>query len=97
MAQLDKGPVSVAIQANKLCFQMYKGGVLNNSKCGTKLDHGVLAVGYGTDATAGPYYIVKNSWGATWGEEGYIRLANNDATGPGMCGLQSEPSQPTCN
>jgi len=60
-------PVSVAIQANQLAFQSYKSGVLNGN-CGTNLDHGVLAVGYGTDAKAGDYWKVKNSWGPTWGE-----------------------------
>ena len=65
------------------------------SDCGTHLDHGVLAVGYGTDATAGPYYKVKNSWGHRWGEDGYVRIAIVD--GDGMCGIQIQPSQPTTN
>jgi C1A family cysteine protease len=66
---LTVNPLSIAIQANQLAFQTYKNGVLaDNGKCGTGLDHGVLAVGYGTDATAGDYVIVKNSWGASWGE-----------------------------
>jgi len=94
-AQIAKGPVSVAIQANKPVFQLYKKGVITSTKCGTKLDHGVLAVGYGVDATEGPYYIVKNSWGASWGEEGYVRIGIVD--GDGICGIQMEPSQPTCD
>lgn len=71
-AALDKGPVSVAVEAN-LWWQFYFGGVSN--ACGTSttassLNHGVLAVGY----EDGEYWIVKNSWGSGWGESGYIRL-----------------------
>eukprot|EP00913_Durusdinium_trenchii_P012028 g11300.t1 len=65
-------PVSVAIEADQEAFQLYKGGILGQ-ECGTKLDHGVLLVGYGTDNGV-DYWKVKNSWGANWGEEGYIRL-----------------------
>jgi len=84
------GPVSIAIEADKSAFQMYKGGVLDSTACGTKLDHGVLIVGYGTDAGV-DYWKVKNSWGATWGESGYIRMAR----GKNMCGLAQQPSYPT--
>ena len=93
-AAIAKGPVSVAIQANQKVFQRYKGGVIT-ADCGTKLDHGVLAVGYGTTDDGQAYYKVKNSWGATWGEDGYVRLAITD--GDGMCGIQMQPSQPTTN
>ena len=61
------GPVSVAIEADTFVFQFYSGGILNSSKCGTNLDHGVAAVGYGVDPSKGEYYIVRNSWGASWG------------------------------
>jgi len=93
-AAIAKGPVSVAIQANQKVFQRYTGGVIT-ADCGTKLDHGVLAVGYGVDTDGTPYYKVKNSWGADWGEEGYVRIAIVD--GDGMCGIQMTPSQPTTN
>jgi len=90
-AAIAQGPVSVAIQANQKVFQRYSGGIIT-ADCGTKLDHGVLAVGYGTDnGTA--YYKVKNSWGPDWGEDGYVRIAITD--GAGMCGIQMQPSQPT--
>jgi len=72
---LVQQPVAVAIEADQQSFQFYAGGVLPANKCGTKLDHGVLAVGYGTDAKSGKkYWLVKNSWGAEWGSEGFIML-----------------------
>lgn len=73
-----------------MVFQLYTGGVLDSSKCGTSLDHGVLAVGFGTDSGK-EYYKVKNSWGSSWGEEGFVRLAI--VSGDGTCGIQMEPVQ----
>jgi C1A family cysteine protease len=86
-------PVSVAIEADQSVFQLYESGVLKDSSCGTALDHGVLVVGYGTDSGT-KYWKVKNSWGSTWGEEGYIRM-EKDTGGSGMCGVASIPSYPT--
>jgi len=88
-----KQPVSVAIEADQSGFQMYHSGVFSGD-CGTALDHGVLAVGYGTDSGA-DYWIVKNSWGATWGEQGYIRLAKDVADSAGQCGIAMAASYPT--
>jgi len=90
---LNLGPVSIAIEADKSAFQLYKSGVLSSKLCGTKLDHGVLAVGYGTDSASGKdFYKVKNSWGGTWGMEGYILLEKGAKAGKkGMCGLLSGP------
>jgi len=83
-------PVSVAIEADQQSFQFYSGGVMN-AACGKNLDHGVLAVGFGTDpASKLDYYIVKNSWGATWGEAGYIRLVR----GIDQCGISDAASYP---
>lgn len=94
-AAVQKGPVSVAIEADKMVFQLYTGGVINSSSCGTNLDHGVLVVGYGTDAKLGDYWTLKNSWGTSWGEDGFFRLARSSKSGAGICGLQEEPSYPT--
>jgi len=82
-------PVSVAIQADQMAFKSYSSGVLTGN-CGTQLDHGVLAVGYGTDGST-PYWKVKNSWGETWGEEGYIRIEMDSSD---KCGILLSASYP---
>lgn len=92
---LKRGVVSVAVEADRYAWQLYSGGVLNKSSCGTQLDHGVAAVGVNTGADS-PYYIVRNSWGSSWGESGYIRLAIT-GDGPGICGVQSQPSYPVAD
>merc|ERR1711988_1736183 len=82
-------PVSVAIEADKSAFQLYSAGVLDSSSCGTNLDHGVLVVGYGSD-DGKDYWKVKNSWGSTWGEKGYVRMLRGKG-GEGQCGILSGP------
>lgn len=97
MAAVAMQPVSVAIQANQFAFQFYKGGVLTDDSCGRRaeLDHGVLNVGYGTDPeTQEPYWVVKNSWGENWGENGYIRMSRNSENEFGMCGILKMASYP---
>ena len=91
---LAQQPVSVAIEADQREFQLYKSGVFTGN-CGTNLDHGVLAVGYGVDA-GNEYYKVKNSWSTTWGEKGYIRLGRGTSYngGKGQCGILLEASYP---
>lgn len=86
---LQSSTVSVAIEADKSAFQMYKSGVLDDASCGEQLDHGVLLVGYGTDQGK-EYWKVKNSWSASWGEEGYIRMVK----GKNQCGIAASASQP---
>ena len=94
MTAVAQQPVSVAVEADGLDWQFYFGGVVTDS-CGLNLDHGVLIVGYGTDATAGDYWKVKNSWGADWGEQGYIRIGRGAKFSPaGECGIQMVPSYP---
>jgi len=90
---VSKQPVSVAIEADEMAFQLYRGGVLTK-QCGVKLDHGVLVVGYGTDNGV-DYWKVKNSWGPTWGESGYIRLERgNSSKKSGECGINLDASYP---
>merc|ERR1712110_213429 len=84
------GPVSVAIEADQMSFQMYSSGVLTGN-CGTNLDHGVLAVGFGSDSGT-DYWKVKNSWGASWGVNGYVLIQR----GVNKCGIaDGPPSYPT--
>ncbi len=89
MSALAKQPVSIAIEADQSAFQLYKSGVFT-AACGTKLDHGVLAVGYGT-LNGVDYYKVKNSWGPNWGDNGYILLARGVSQKEGQCGMLSGP------
>jgi len=90
-AALQSGPVSVAIEADKLVFQMYHTGVLTSARCGTNLDHGVLVVGCGTEDGT-PFFLVKNSWGGSWGESGYLKISSSSDN---ICAVLSQPSQPT--
>ena len=86
-------PVSVAIEADQQGFQSYSGGVFSGN-CGTQLDHGVLAVGYGTDSGS-DYWLVKNSWGASWGDQGFIKMARGTGSGSaGQCGIAADASYP---
>jgi len=87
MSAVNIEPVSVAVDAQS--WSSYRGGVMTGA-CGQSLDHGVLAVGYGTDG-ANDYWLVKNSWGLSWGEQGYIRLVR----GKNECAIAAAASYPT--
>ena len=91
---VSRGPVSIAIEADTKAFQLYTSGVLTGDACGTNLDHGVLIAGYGEeDGTE--YWLVKNSWGPSWGDEGYIKIARSDSTNDaGVCGIAMQASYP---
>ncbi|KAI3923683.1 hypothetical protein MKW98_011313 [Papaver atlanticum] len=91
---VSKQPVSVAIDASGQDFQFYSSGVFTGT-CGTDLDHGVTAVGYGTDSDGTKYWLVKNSWGTSWGEDGYIRMQRDVDANEGLCGIAMEASYPT--
>ncbi|XP_042500740.1 vignain-like [Macadamia integrifolia] len=93
MKAVANQPVSVAIEASGFGFQFYSEGVLTGY-CGTELDHGVGVVGYGTALDGTKYWIVKNSWGDSWGEKGYIRMARGIKASHGICGIAMEPSYP---
>jgi len=92
-AAVAKGPTCVSVDASGAPFQFYNKGILNSRKCGTSLDHAVTAVGYGTENGL-DYLIVRNSWTASWGEEGHIRIAipKNNA---GVCGILLDSVRPT--
>jgi len=75
---------------------LYTGGVINSTACGTQLDHAILAVGYSNSNTTGSYWIIKNSWGTTWGLAGYLYIAKSNSTSdPGICGVNMFPSYAT--
>ena len=95
MSAVAHQPVSVAIEGGGRAFQLYRSGVFTG-RCGTDLDHGVVAVGYGTDKGK-DYWIVRNSWGPNWGESGYVKMERNINATTGKCGIAMEASYPVKN
>ena len=92
MEAVAQQPVAIAIEADQMAFQFYTSGVLTGA-CGTNLDHGVLAVGYGTE-NGQDYWLVKNSWGASWGDKGYIKIERGAKQAGGECGILMSASYP---
>ena len=89
---VSQQPVAVAIEADTRYFQSYSGGIIDSPSCGTTLDHGVLIVGYGEE-NGKKYWILKNSWSTSWGEQGYFRILRTDSTNdPGICGVAMDGS-----
>lgn len=84
--------VSVAIEADESIFQFYTSGIIDSELCGTALDHGVAIVGGGHE-DGKDYWLVRNSWGQSWGLDGYVKIART-SSGPGVCGINSQPSYP---
>jgi len=92
LAGIDAQPVSVAIDASHNSFQLYKSGTYYEPACSaSRLDHGVLAIGYGSDA-AGDYFLVKNSWGTGWGIQGFIQMSRGKNNN---CGIATQASWST--
>ena len=93
IARIEQQPTSVGIAADGI--RLYKDGVFNDWTCGSFVDHGVLAVGYGVDKTTGQlFYKVKNSWADTWGEKGFIRFERQEGYGEGICAITTTASYP---
>uniref|UniRef100_A0A2K5PX97 Cathepsin S n=1 Tax=Cebus imitator TaxID=2715852 RepID=A0A2K5PX97_CEBIM len=89
-AVANKGPVCVGVDASHPSFFLYRSGVYYDPACTQKVNHGVLVIGYG-DLNGKEYWLVKNSWGSNFGEQGYIRMARNKGN---HCGIASYPSYP---
>jgi len=90
---VSRQPVAAGIEAASKDFQNYKEGIFHGS-CGTKVNHAVLIVGYDNTNTTDKYWIVKNSYGTEWGEDGYIRMEKDVAAREGLCGIAAWATYP---
>ena len=70
---IQKGPVAVAVQGDSMIFMQYAGGIITDESCGKDVNHAALVVGYGSENGL-EYFLVKNSWGTTWGDAGYVKI-----------------------
>eukprot|EP01016_Furgasonia_blochmanni_P026320 TRINITY_DN27_c0_g1_i4.p1 TRINITY_DN27_c0_g1~~TRINITY_DN27_c0_g1_i4.p1 ORF type:complete len:416 (-),score=171.63 TRINITY_DN27_c0_g1_i4:278-1525(-) len=93
-AAVAQGVVSVAIEADTQVFQFYEDGIIDDESCGTELDHGVAAVGYGKEKGKS-FWIVRNSWGGSWGDKGYVKILKQNGSSEGICGIAMAASYPT--
>ena len=94
MAAINKQPVNIAIRASSSVFQLYKSGIISSTSCGTTINHAVNLIGYGTE-NGKAYWLLKNSWGTTWGERGYFKVLRTNTKDAGICGMLSLSSYPT--
>lgn len=92
-AAVARQPVSICIDGDQTDFLLYTGGIYQSPDCTTNLGHCLAIVGYGTEDGT-DYWIVKNSYGTTWGEGGFIRMIKQNETGPGICGITLEAVYP---
>jgi len=92
VAAIDRQPISIAVAAER--FMHYTSGVFNDWSCGNELDHAILAVGYGSVGNQ-MFYKVKNSWGVSWGESGFIRFERRTGQSVGICGITTAASYPS--
>jgi C1A family cysteine protease len=93
MSAIDRQPVSVAVDASRNVFMYYTTGVIT-SDCGVRIDHAVVAVGYGTE-NGQDYFLVRNSWGPNWGDQGFLRIGQSPSNGsPGICAINEMPYYP---
>ncbi|GAY60267.1 cysteine protease-like protein [Citrus sinensis] len=86
-------PVSICIEGSGPDFQSYKGGIFNRG-CGTQCSHAVAIVGFGATEDGMKYWLIKNSWGESWGEAGYMRILRDVEAPEGLCGIATKPSYP---
>jgi hypothetical protein len=92
LAAVRRSPVSVVIDASE-SIQLYKGGVVTSGCSSTKYNHAVLVVGFGTERGI-DYWLVKNSWGENWGDEGYVKIERGANVSSGRCGIALQPVYP---
>jgi hypothetical protein len=90
-SSIAKGPTCVGVYSGDRRFAHYNSGIMNAKDCSTRQDHAVTAVGYGAD-----YFLVRNSWGRSWGLSGYIKMSSQ-VGGKGVCGILENAVRPTAN